>query len=45
MYAVNLGKIPPNTASIEIEKGSQRKSVTVNSDMNKSGAIELIYKP
>lgn len=45
MYAVNLGKVPPNTASIEIEDGNKPKSITINSDAHKSGALEIVYKP
>jgi len=45
MYAVNLGTIPPNTATIEIEDGSKSKSITINSDEKKSGALEIFYKP
>jgi hypothetical protein len=45
MHAVNMGSIPPNTASIEIEDGSKQKNITINSDTKKSGALEIIYKP
>jgi hypothetical protein len=45
MYAVNLGRVPPNTACIEIEDGSKHKSITINSDMRRSGALEISYKP
>ncbi|HWY37573.1 MAG TPA: hypothetical protein VNY73_03370 [Bacteroidia bacterium] len=45
MHAVNLGRIPPNTAAIEIEDGMKHKTITINSDMKKSGAVEITYKP
>ncbi len=44
MYAINLGKIPPNTAAIAISQGDKRpKITTLVSDFKESGALELIY--
>lgn len=44
MYAINLGKIPPNTAALEINCGAKRSKITtLVSDFKKSGALELIY--
>lgn len=44
MYAINLGRIPPNTAALEINNGSKRNRVTtLVSDFKNSGALELIY--
>lgn len=45
MYALNLGRIPPNTAALNINDGGKKKNVTLVSDLHKSGAIEIIYNP
>jgi hypothetical protein len=46
MHAVNLGTVPPNTASLEIDDNTKKKrSFSLVSDTKKSGAIEIIYKP
>lgn len=46
MYAINLGRIPPNTAAIAVgNKGNKYKISTLVSDFKKSGALELIYNP
>lgn len=46
--AWNLGSIPPNTLTVEIidPKGSKPpRVVNIKSDIGRSGAIRLIYKP
>lgn len=44
MYAINLGKIPPNTTALEINCGAKRSKITtLVSDFKISGALELIY--
>lgn len=45
--AWNLGNIPPNTLTLEIYDGVSPKPqiVTINSQIGKSGAIRLRYKP
>jgi hypothetical protein len=45
MEALNLGKVPPNTAAIGINDGSTKKIVTLVSDLKQSGALEIIYEP
>lgn len=45
LHALNLGSIAPNTAAIEVDDGYQGKTITLRSDMKKSGAIEIIYTP
>lgn len=45
MHAINLGTIPPNTASMEISDGKKKKDITVISDTGKSGALEIDYSP
>ncbi|HWY12456.1 MAG TPA: hypothetical protein VN026_14080, partial [Bacteroidia bacterium] len=46
MHALNLGRIPPNTAAIELNDGeSKPQLIILNSDLKKSGAVELNYKP
>jgi len=43
MYALNLGKIPPNTTALAIYDGKKRARITtLVSDFKKSGAIEII---
>jgi len=44
MHAINLGRIPPNTATIGTDK-TKRKFTTLISDLKKSGAFEIIYNP
>ena len=43
MQAINLGSIPPNTATIGIN--NRNKNITLVSDLKESGAIELIFNP
>ncbi len=46
MHALNLGRIPPNTAALSINDGSsKKKNITLVSDLHKSGALEIIYTP
>ena len=43
LYAENLGKIPPNTASISIWNGDEEiKSLVLNSDKGRSEAIKIL---
>ncbi len=41
LKAENLGEIPPNTATIEIQAGKFRKIFVLNSDMNQSEALKI----
>lgn len=45
MEALNLGRVPPNTAAISIDDGIKKKIVTLVSDLKQSGALEIIYEP
>ncbi|HKC69643.1 MAG TPA: hypothetical protein VKG26_15505 [Bacteroidia bacterium] len=47
MQAVNLGTVPPNTAAIEIDDSNSKRhqTLTLISDMQKSGSIKIIYNP
>jgi hypothetical protein len=45
MRAENLGTKPPNTAAVEIRTKDKRRNVTLVSDKEKSGAIEVTYNP
>ncbi|MGZ4096250.1 MAG: hypothetical protein ACXVNQ_07750 [Bacteroidia bacterium] len=45
LHALNLGKIPPNTAAVEVEDGYKTREIILNSDMKKSGALEITYTP
>jgi hypothetical protein len=42
MHAENLGKYPPNTAAITVQRGSKTEQIILNSDMGKSEAIKFI---
>jgi hypothetical protein len=43
MEAINLGSVPPNTATIGIN--NRNKNITIVSDLESSGAIEVIFNP
>jgi hypothetical protein len=43
IFAINLGKIPPNTVAIAV-KQKKLKPLTLVSDLKKSGALEITYK-
>jgi len=45
MQAVNLGTIPPNTATISVSSGNQRQTIELNSDMHSSELIKINLKP
>jgi hypothetical protein len=44
MHAHNEGKIPPNTAAIFIIDGNKKHHLVINSDLETSGVLKLIYK-
>ena len=44
LYAHNLGSKPPNTASIAIIEGDKRLYTLLNSDLNESDVINILYK-
>jgi len=44
MQAVNLGTIPPNTATITVSSGKQRQTIELNSDMHSSELIKINLK-
>jgi len=43
LYALNLGKYPPNTAAISVFDGKKEHIVIIKSDMKNSGAIRIKY--
>jgi hypothetical protein len=44
--AWNLGDIPPNTLTLEIDDGvGDPQVVTIESEIGKSGAIKIVYEP
>ncbi|MDX2173435.1 MAG: carbohydrate binding domain-containing protein [Bacteroidota bacterium] len=43
MQAINLGSVPPNTATIGIN--NRNKNITIVSDLESSGAIEVFFNP
>lgn len=45
MYALNAGRIPPNTAAIAVNNKGKYKISTLVSDFKTSGALELVYDP
>jgi hypothetical protein len=45
MHALNLGRIPPNTAAIELSDSEKKHLIILNSDLKKSGAIEIDCNP
>ncbi len=45
MFALNAGRIPPNTAAIAVNNKGKYKVSTLVSDFKTSGALELIYDP
>lgn len=42
--AINLGKEPPNTASITVKDGKKIQNVSLTSTMQTSGALKITYK-
>lgn len=42
--AINLGKEPPNTASITVKDGKKIQNVSLTSTMKTSGALKITYK-
>ena len=45
MEAINLGRVPPNTAAISINNVTKYKLTTLISDLKKSGTVEIVYNP
>ncbi len=43
LYAHNIGKIPPNTATMTIDDGTEKHTVVLESDLKSSEAIILRY--
>lgn len=44
-HAINLGKYKPNTAAISVFDGITEQKVILESDMNTSSVIEIVYNP
>ena len=45
MFANNVGLIPPNTATLTIIDGDDRRELELNSDFNRTATIKLFRKP
>ena len=45
MKALNLGSIPPNTATLILDDGVTKREITLKSSLQKSGAIRINYEP
>lgn len=44
MRAINEGRIPPNTASVTIDDGKTKQSVTLSAQEKKNVALKIVYK-
>lgn len=44
MRALNVGRIPPNTASVTIDDGKTKQSVTLSAQEKKNVALKIVYK-
>ncbi|MDH5366783.1 MAG: hypothetical protein OEW67_07335 [Cyclobacteriaceae bacterium] len=44
LYAKNLGKYVPNTAAMVVDDGIKKHQMILESDLDQSGALEIIYK-
>lgn len=45
LYALNLGSKPPNTAAVAVFDGKKWKRAVLESNLNESGALQIIYIP
>lgn len=45
LYALNLGDIPPNTAALIVNDNNTLQEIILESTLENSGALELIYTP
>jgi hypothetical protein len=45
LHALNLGKIPPNTAAIIVYDGVKEQRIILESTLDTSGTIEVTYNP
>lgn len=45
LYAHNLGKYAPNTASVSVVDGDETHTIILESDLKESGALEIKYVP
>ena len=45
LFAVNLGRIPPNTALMVISDGKRKIELNASANLNKNATIKVIYDP
>ena len=45
VHAHNMGKVAPNTAAIKFKVNGEKKSLSIDSNMNKSGGVAFYYRP
>jgi len=45
LHALNLGKVSPNTAAFIVIEGDKEHRLTLQSNMKRSGILEINYKP
>ncbi len=43
LYALNLGKYEPNTAAVIVDDGKDKHQIILESTLQQSGALEIIY--
>ena len=44
LYALNLGKIAPNTAALIVDDGDKKHRLTLQSNLKESGTLQIKYK-
>lgn len=45
LHALNLGDMRPNTAALIVDDGNKKHRIILQSNMKKSGTLEIKYKP
>jgi hypothetical protein len=45
LYALNLGKYPPNTAAISVYDGKTWRNIVLESTLDKCGTLQIKYSP
>ena len=45
LYALNLGKYPPNTAAVSVWDGKTEQILELKSDLKSCGSLNIVYRP
>ncbi len=45
LYAINMGKFPPNTAAVSVWDGEREQILELKSDLKSCGALNIVYRP